>query len=360
MFYHLILPLQRYFSPLNVFRYITLRGAGALATSLLICFVIGPWMIAQLRKHGLTQFVREDGPKRHLAKEGTPTAGGLMMIISVTVSLLLWGNLANLYVWITFGAFLAYGLLGLCDDILKVRRRSSKGLSARTKLLLQLGVALAIGLALLSLSKEPHLTDLQFPITKYVVPHLGYLYIIVVAVVLVATTNAVNLTDGLDGLAVGVSITTVLTLAAMAYVAGHKILASYLHTLFVLESGEVSVICLSLFGAGLGFLWWNTYPAQVFMGDTGSMALGGVIGTVALLCKQEFLLPVLGGVFVIEAVSVIVQVVVFRMTGTRPLLMAPLHHHMELKGWHEAKVVARILIISFIFSLLTIVLLKVK
>jgi len=360
LFYHLILPLQEHFSPLNVFRYITLRGAGALVTSLCICFLLGPFLIRQLQKRGLTQFIRGDGPERHLAKKGTPTAGGVMIVLSVFISVLLWGNLANVYVWITLAALVAYGLLGFADDIQKVARKSSKGLSARFKIALQLTIALAIGVLLITFCEEPGVTSLQFPLIKHTVANLGWAYLIVVAIVLVATTNAVNLTDGLDGLAIGVSSMTILTLGALAYVAGHRILADYLHTMFIRGSGEVSVVCLGLFGAGLGFLWWNTFPAQVFMGDTGSMAIGGTIGAVALLCKQEFLLPILGGVFVIEAVSVIVQVAGFKTTGKRAFLMAPFHHHLELKGWHEAKVVARMLIISFIFSLIAVVVVKVK
>lgn len=360
MFYHLILPLQRYFSPLNVFRYITLRGAGALVTSLCLCLIMGPFVIRQLQRWGLKQFIRDDGPRAHLAKKGTPTAGGIMIVLSVVISVLLWANLGNIYVWITVGALVAYGLVGFADDVQKTIRKSSKGLSAKSKIALQLAIALAVGIALIAFSDEHNVTSLQFPITKHVTPGLGYAYLVVVALVLVATTNAVNLTDGLDGLATGVSSMTILTLGALAYVAGHSILANYLHTMFIQNSGEVSVVCLSLFGAGLGFLWWNTFPAEVFMGDTGSMAIGGAIGTVALLCKHEFLLPILGGVFVIEAISVIVQVIGFKSTGKRVFLMAPFHHHLELKGWHEAKVVSRMLIISFIFSLIAIVVVKVK
>jgi len=360
LFYHLILPLQEHFSPLNVLRYITLRGAGALATSLCICFLLGPFLIRQLQKRGLTQFIRDDGPEGHFAKKGTPTAGGVMIVLSVLISVLLWGNLANVYVWITLSALVLYGLLGFADDIQKTVRKSSKGLSGRFKIALQLAIALAIGIVLITFSEERGVTSLQFPLIKYIVPDIGYAYLIVVAIVLVATTNAVNLTDGLDGLAIGVSSMTILTLGALAYVAGHRILADYLHTMFVRGSGEASVVCLSLFGAGLGFLWWNAFPAQVFMGDTGSMAIGGAIGAVALLSKQEFLLPILGGVFVIEAVSVIIQVAGFKTTGKRAFLMAPFHHHLELKGWHEAKVVSRMLIISFIFSLIAIVVVKVK
>ena len=360
MFYHLILPLHKYFSPLNVFRYITLRGAGALVTSLCLCLIMGPFIIRLLQRWGLTQFIRDDGPRAHLTKKGTPTAGGIMVILSVVVSVLLWGNLGNVYVWITLGAFIAYGLVGLADDVEKTIRRSSKGLSAKSKIALQVAIALAVGIVLITFSGERGVTSLQFPITKHVIASLGYAYLAVVALVLVATTNAVNLTDGLDGLATGVSSMTILTLGALTYVAGHSILANYLHTMFIKNSGEVSVFCLGLFGAGLGFLWWNTFPAEVFMGDTGSMAIGGAIGTVALLCKQEFLLPILGGVFVIEAISVIVQVVSFKSTGKRVFLMAPFHHHLELKGWHEAKVVSRMLIISFIFSLIAIVVVKVK
>ncbi|MBN2208350.1 MAG: phospho-N-acetylmuramoyl-pentapeptide-transferase [Candidatus Coatesbacteria bacterium] len=360
MFYHLILPLQEHFTPLNVFRYITLRGAGALATSLCICFLLGPFLIRQLQKRGLTQFVRSDGPEGHLVKKGTPTAGGVMIVLSVFTSVLLWGNLGNMYVWIALGSLVAYGLVGLADDIEKTVRRSSKGLSARVKIALQLAIALAIGVALVAFSDERNMASLQFPLIKHAVTDLGWTYLIVVAVVLVATTNAVNLSDGLDGLAIGVSSMTILTLAALSYVAGHKILANYLHTMFVNGCGEVSVVCMALFGAGLGFFWWNAFPAQVFMGDTGSMAIGGVIGAVALLCKQEFLLPILGGVFVIEAASVIIQVASFKTRGKRVFLMAPFHHHLELKGWHEAKVVSRMLIISFIFSLIAVAVVKVK
>jgi len=360
LFYHLILPLQRYFTPLNVFRYITLRGAGALVTSLCLCLIMGPFVIRRLQRWGLTQFIRDDGPRAHLAKKGTPTAGGIMIVLSVVISVLLWADLGNIYVWITVGALVTYGLVGFADDVQKTIRKSSKGLSAKSKIALQLGIALAVGIALIAFSGEHNATSLQFPITKHVTPNLGYAYLVVVALVLVATTNAVNLTDGLDGLATGVSSMTILTLGALAYVAGHSILANYLHTMFIQNSGEVSVVCLGLFGAGLGFLWWNTFPAEVFMGDTGSMAIGGAIGTVALLCKHEFLLPILGGVFVIEAISVIVQVIGFKSTGKRVFRMAPFHHHLELKGWHEAKVVSRMLIISFIFSLIAIVVVKVK
>ncbi|MCD6326626.1 phospho-N-acetylmuramoyl-pentapeptide-transferase [bacterium] len=360
MFYHLVLPLQEHISWLNIFRYITLRGAGALATSLCISLLLGPYIIRRLNKWGLTQFIRDDGPKRHLMKEGTPTAGGLMIVLAVIISTLLWGNLGNAFVWITLFALVAYGALGFWDDMLKTTSKSSKGLSGRAKIIWQILIALLIGVAMLKLSDDPSVASLQIPLIKYFVPNLGYWYLPVVALVLVATTNAVNLTDGLDGLAIGVSSMTILSLAALTYVAGHKIIADYLHTIFIKQSGEVSVVCLSLFGAGLGFLWWNTFPARIFMGDTGSMALGGVIGTVALVCKQELLLPVLGGVFVIEAVSVIVQVVGFKTTGKRPLLMAPFHHHLELMGWHEASVVSRMLIISFIFSLLAIVIVKIK
>lgn len=361
MLYHLLYPLRNHVPVFNVFRYITFRGAGAIVTALLLSWFLGPWFIRTLRRLSVGQNIRDVGPQAHLVKAGTPTMGGLLILFAVLVPTLLWANLTNVYVWLVMVVTTLFGAIGFADDYLKVRRHHNQGLTARAKLWLLVAVATAMGVALFLLPPEYGFhTTLSFPFIKQLRPNLGYFYVPFVVLVLVGASNAVNLTDGLDGLAIGATTVAAATYAIFTYVAGNRLIAGYLQISYVPGVGEVAVFCGALAGAGLGFLWFNSHPAEVFMGDVGSLSLGGAIGCVAVIAKQEVLLVLVGGLFVLEALSVIVQVGSFKLRGRRVLRMAPLHHHFELSGWAEPKVIVRFWILSILFALLSLSTLKLR
>ena len=361
MLYYLLPDLAPWIGVLNVTRYITFRTAAASVTALAISLLLGPWMIAKLRAFQIGQVIRQEGPQSHKAKAGTPTMGGLLILAAAVGPTLLWADLANAYVWIAVLATCAFGAVGFADDYLKVSRRSHHGLRPRYKLGLQVLVAVGVGLALMVLAENGlYNTRLIFPFFKNLIPDLGWFYVAFAVLVLVGATNAVNLTDGLDGLAISTFGVAAAAYTALAYVTGHAVLADYLLLVRFAPAGELTVFCGALVGASLGFLWYNSYPAEIFMGDVGSLALGGALGTVAILIKQELLLPIVGGVFVIEALSVILQVACFKLKGRRIFKMAPLHHHFELSGWSEPKVNTRFLILSVIFALFSLTTLKLR
>jgi len=363
MLFHLLLPLNEHISGLGVVRYITFRTAAASLTALVISLVLGPWMIRRLRDFQIGQVVRGDGPASHKPKAGTPTMGGLLILAAVFVPTLLWADLGNVYIWIAVVSTGLFGAIGFVDDYLKITRHSHHGLFARYKLLGQTTVALLVAATLMFLAEhDPQLysTRLMFPFFKTFNPDLGWLYVPFAVMVLVFASNAVNLTDGLDGLAISTFAVSAATFTALAYVTGHKVFADYLLLVHFEPIGELTIFCGSLVGASLGFLWWNAHPAEIFMGDVGSLALGGALGTVAILIKQELLLPIVGGVFVMEALSVIIQVVSFQTTGRRVFRMAPIHHHFELIGWQEPKIIMRFLILAIIFALFSLTTLKLR
>lgn len=363
MLYHLLPPLHEYVPALNVFRYITFRTAAASLTALALSLLLGPWLIRRLREFQIGQVVRVDGPVSHKPKAGTPTMGGILILASVFVPTLLWADLTNPFIWIAVIATAAFGAVGFVDDYLKITRHSHHGLFARYKFASQIVVALGVGVALLVLaSQDPPLynTRLIFPFFKRLIPDLGWLYVPFAVFVLVAATNTVNLTDGLDGLAISTFAVSAATYTALAYLTGHAVFANYLLLVHFEPIGELTIFCGALVGASLGFLWWNAHPADIFMGDVGSLGLGGALGTVALLTKQELLLPIVGGVFVLEGASVILQVASFKLTGKRIFRMAPLHHHFELIGWQEPKVITRFLILAIVFALFSLATLKLR
>ena len=354
MLYHLLYP------PLNVVQYITVRTAAAGITAFLISLVVGPWLIRTLRGFQIGQVVRDD-LANHQSKAGTPTMGGVLILTAATVPTLAWGDLTNAYVWIAILSMIAFGLVGFLDDYLKIVRRDHAGLRPRYKLLGQGVVALAVGLALLWMSgREIYDTELVLPFFKQLTPDLGWLYVPFGMLVMVFFSNAVNLTDGLDGLAISLFIVAAAAMTALAYVTGHATFAEYLLLTHVAPAAELTVFCGALVGAGLGFLWYNSHPAEIFMGDVGSLALGGALGTVAILIKQELLLPIVGAVFVIELLSVVIQVGSFKLTGRRVFRMAPLHHHCELIGWSEPKVISRFLIAAVVFACFSLATLKLR
>ena len=359
MIYYFLYPLHTSISAFNVFRYITFRTIYASLTAFVICFLLGPWVIRKLSYMQVGQYIREDGPQTHLQKAGTPTMGGTLIILAVTVATVLWADPANLFVWIVLLVLLGFGAVGFVDDYLMQVKKRSKGLTAKGKLILQTALALLTGYLLVM---SPNFTtEVTMPFLKHLSPELGWWYVPFAAFVIVGASNAVNLTDGLDGLAIGPTIIAAVTYMIFAYVAGHVKIADYLQINYVAGSGEISVFCGALAGAGLGFLWFNAYPAQVFMGDVGSLPLGAALGTVAVITKQEILLALVGGLFVIEALSVIFQVGFFKMTkGKRIFRMAPLHHHFELKGWPEPKVIVRFWIIAIALALISMSTLKLR
>jgi phospho-N-acetylmuramoyl-pentapeptide-transferase len=360
MLYHLLFPFHTEISVLNVTRYITFRTAAASLTALAISLLLGPWLIKRLRDFQIGQVIRHEGPASHRAKAGTPTMGGLLILTAALVPTLLWADLTNVYIWIAVTATAAFGAVGLVDDYLKVVRSSHHGLRPRWKMAAQIVIALGVGLALMALAQvNLYNTRLIFPFFKGLIPDLGWLYVPFAVLVLVGASNAVNLTDGLDGLAISTFSVAAATYTALAYVTGHRVLADYLLVRFA-PAAELTIFCGSLVGASLGFLWYNSYPADIFMGDVGSLAIGGALGTVAILIKQELLLLVVGGVFVLEALSVIIQVGSFKATGQRVFRMAPLHHHFELLGWSEPKIISRFLIVSIIFALFSLTTLKLR
>jgi phospho-N-acetylmuramoyl-pentapeptide-transferase len=361
MLYHLLYPLREYFHGFNVFRYITFRAAYALITALVLSFLVGPWLIRKLRQWKVKDEGREDAPGSHLTKGGTPTMGGLLILLCIAVPTLLWADLTNHYIWITLGATIWLGAVGFADDYLKRKRHRSLGLVAGKKFGGQILLGIVVGAILLLWPMEPlYATRTNLLFLKNYLLELGLLYIPFVVVVIVGATNAVNLTDGLDGLAIGVVLFAAAAYAGMCYVVGNIKLAEYLNVLYLRGSGELTVFCATMIGASLGFLWFNAHPAEVFMGDTGALALGGALGTVAVLIKQELLLLVVGGVFVIEALSVIIQVGSFKLRGKRVFKMSPLHHHFELMGWSESKIVVRFWILAMIFALVALSTLKIR
>ena len=359
MLYHLLYPLHTTFSVFNVFRYITFRTIYASLTAFFICFLLGPWMIRKLGAMQVGQYIRDDGPKTHLDKAGTPTMGGTLIIISIIASILLWSDLTNYFVWIVLFVTIGYGTIGFIDDYLMQVKKQSRGLTVRKKLVLQ-GIVALVTSFLVYVSPE-FSTQVTIPFFKNISPDFGWGYIIFSAFVIVGASNAVNLTDGLDGLAIGPMIIAASTYMIFAYVAGHVKISDYLQINYVIGSGELSIFCGALAGSGLGFLWFNAYPAQIFMGDVGSLSLGASLGTIAVITKQEILLLLVGGLFVMEALSVIFQVGFFKMTrGKRIFRMAPLHHHFELKGWPEPKVIVRFWIIAIALALLAMSTLKLR
>jgi len=382
MLYHILFeflyPLNPYWSVLSVFRvfrYITFRTAFATITALILSLALGPWLIKRLREFQIGQHIREEGPQSHKAKAGTPTMGGVLIVVSIVLPTLLWTDLRNPFMWIAVFSTLAFGAVGFADDYLKVARKRNLGLTAREKIGLQVLIAVVIGVVLLyMMNLKLYSTKLTVPFFKSFNPDLlidslfptpffilGYLpFIFFVVWVLVGSSNAVNLTDGLDGLAIGCTLIASAALTALTYVSGHAILANYLDIQNISGVDEVTIFCGSMVGASLGFLWYNAHPAEVFMGDVGSLSLGGAIGTVAVLIKQELLLVFIGGVFVLEALSVMIQVVSFKTRGKRVFLMAPLHHHFELKGWKESKVIIRFWIAALIFALFSLSTLKLR
>lgn len=358
MLYHLLYPLHDLFSFLNVFRYITFRTIYAILTALLISFIVGPWLIHQLRAFQMKQVVREDVPPRHMVKNGTPTMGGSLILAGLFIPTLLWSDLTNQYVWIVLLTTLAFGVLGILDDYKKVKDKKGIGIKARHKFPIQVAIGLVTSLILFN--TIDHDSRLIFPFFKKVMPDLGGWYILFAMLVIVGSANAVNLTDGLDGLAIGPMLIASGTFMLFCYLAGNYRFAGYLQIPFVKGSGELTVLCGALVGSGLGFLWFNTYPAQVFMGDVGSLALGATLGTIAVITKQEILLVIVGGIFVIEALSVIIQVFSYQVRKKRVFRMAPIHHHFELKGWAEPKIIVRFWIIGIILGLIAISTLKLR
>jgi phospho-N-acetylmuramoyl-pentapeptide-transferase len=360
MLYHLLFPLHKYFIVFNVFRYVTFRTGGAIFTSLVISLLFGPPLIKKLKQCQIQQQIRLDGPQSHIPKAETPTMGGILILLSIVLSTLLWADLANRLVWLCLFSLLAIGGVGFFDDFLKLTRKNSKGLSPRYKILWQILLGLSVGAFLYLWPTSNNITKLAIPFFKMWVPDLGWFYVILVMIVIVSTSNAVNLADGLDGLAIGLFLMASATFTLMAYLAGHATVAKYLQILFVRGASEVTVFCGAMVGASIGFLWFNAYPAQIFMGDVGSLALGAALGTVAVIIKSELLLIIVGGVFVIEAISVILQIFSFQTTGKRVFRMAPIHHHFELNGLTEPKIIVRFWIISFIFALISLATLKLR
>ena len=362
MLFNLLVPLADEFGPLNLFRYLTFRTGGAVLTALLVSFLVGPSLIRLLKKTQREgQPIREDGPESHiLAKAGTPTMGGFLILLAVTVSTVLWADVTSGYVWAVLLVALGFGLVGFVDDFLKVSRQSSGGLRGRVKLLCEVLIAISAVMWIMELTREPLTSALAVPFSKSVLLDLGWLFIPFAVFVIVGTSNAVNLTDGLDGLAIVPIMIVAVCFALIAYLAGNKVFAGYLQIHLVPGAGELAVLCGALIGASLGFLWYNAPPAMVFMGDTGSLAMGGAIGAISVITKHELVLSIIGGLFVLETVSVIVQVVSFRLTGRRVFRMAPLHHHFERKGWAESTIVIRFWIIAIILALIGLATLKLR
>ncbi len=362
MLYHILFPMADQFTVLNVFRYLTFRTGGAIITALIISFLLGPVLIDLLKSRQTRgQPIRSDGPEGHLAsKKGTPTMGGLLILIALTFATVLWADLGNVYVWAVLGVTIAYGTIGFLDDYLKVIRQSSDGLSAKLKLLLQAVIALVAAFAIMHQLPAPLTTTLAVPFLKNVLLNLGWAFVLFAVVVMVGASNAVNLTDGLDGLAIVPVMIAAGVFALIAYLVGNSVFSTYLQLHYVPGAGELAVFCGALVGGGLGFLWFNAPPAKVFMGDTGSLSLGGALGAVSVVTKHELVLAIVGGLFVLETVSVIVQVLSFKLTGKRIFAMAPLHHHFEKKGWAESTIVIRFWIIASILALAGLSTLKLR
>jgi phospho-N-acetylmuramoyl-pentapeptide-transferase len=376
--YEFLYPLNREWAPLrvlNVFQYITFRTAYASITALLISLLLGPWLIERLRTFQIGQHIRDEGPKSHQKKAGTPTMGGLLIVVSIIVPTLLWANLRNRFVWLATLATIAFGAIGFADDYIKIVQKRNLGLTGKQKIGLQILTGFGVGLVLLYwMSERLYSTKLNVPFFKAFAPDLlldrlfgtplWFLafvpFLAFVTLVIVGSSNAVNLTDGLDGLAIGCTLIASAALTALTYISGHRILSDYLDLQFLENVGELTILCGSMVGASLGFLWYNAHPAEVFMGDVGSLALGGAIGTIAVIIKQELLLIFIGGVFVAEALSVMIQVISFKFRGKRIFRMAPIHHHFELSGWSESKVIIRFWIASLILALFSLSTLKLR
>jgi phospho-N-acetylmuramoyl-pentapeptide-transferase len=376
LYYLLYHVLQRYFTPLNVFRYITVRTVYASLTAMFLGLVFGPWLIRRLRELQIGQFIREEGPQEHRKKAGTPTMGGVLIVLSTAVPTLLWADLTNAFVLLSLFALFGFAIIGFIDDYAKVSKQRNLGLTSKQKIAMQIAVSLVVGISLLVLStRSAYSTQLVIPFLKRLhpdlvihslnrVPHFWPLaffpFLFFVALVIVGSSNAVNLTDGLDGLAIGCTVVAAGALTVLTYVSSNYRWATYLEIQFIPRVGELTVFCGALVGASLGFLWYNAHPAEVFMGDVGSLSLGGTLGTVAVIIKQEILLFFVGGIFVIEALSVILQVGSFKLRGKRIFRMAPIHHHFELLGWSESKVIVRFWIAALVFALFALTTLKLR
>ncbi len=358
MLYYLLYALHTKFSFFNVFRYITFRAILAILTALVVSFVCGPWVIRKLQQLEVKQYIRDDGPSGHLGKEGTPTMGGTLILSSIVLSVIFWADLTNFYIWVILLVLVGFGAIGFADDYLKLTHKNSRGLGVKQKMLFQVLVAGAASLLLYSYPTFK--STLSVPFFKGFIPNLGMFYIFLTMFVIVGTSNAVNLTDGLDGLAIGPVLIAAGTFMVLAYLAGHVKIASYLQIPYVSGSGELTIFCGAMVGASMGFLWYNTYPAQMFMGDTGSVALGAALGAAAVMTKQEILLAIVGGLFVVETLSVIFQVAYYKIRRKRIFRMAPLHHHFELKGWAEPKVIVRFWIITIFLALVALSTLKLR
>jgi phospho-N-acetylmuramoyl-pentapeptide-transferase len=376
LYYLLFFALKPHFSPLNVFRYITVRTAVASLTALLLSLLLGPWVIERLREMQVKQYIRAEGPQRHHAKAGTPTMGGVLIVAAIVIPTLLWADLRNPYVLLALGATMSFGAIGFIDDYNKVVRRRNLGLTAKAKFGFQVLTCVIVGGVLLGLQTHgDYSTQLSVPFLKKLHPQLvidallgreyiwplAYLpFVVFLVLVIVGTSNAVNLTDGLDGLAIGCVLVSSAALTVLTYLSSHARFAEYLEIQKIPAAGDLVIFCGSVVGASLGFLWYNAHPAEMFMGDVGSLALGGAIGTVAVIIKQEILLLSIGGVFVLEALSVIIQVGSFKLTGKRVFRMAPLHHHFELIGWSESKIIVRFWIVALVFALFSLTTLKLR
>ncbi|WP_404342104.1 phospho-N-acetylmuramoyl-pentapeptide-transferase [Vreelandella aquamarina] len=360
MLLHLANFLAQYQSAFQVFNYLTLRVILAALTALMLCLWLGPWVIRRLVEGQIGQAIRDDGPQSHLSKAGTPTMGGAMILLAIAISTLVWGDLTNHYVWVVLLVTLGFGAIGWVDDYRKVVEKNPRGLPARWKYFWQSVVGIGAAVVLYATATTPAETSLLIPMFKDVAIPLGVFYIVLSYFVIVGSSNAVNLTDGLDGLAIMPTVLVAMGLSVFAYASGNAVFANYLHIPFIHGTGELAVFCATIAGAGLGFLWFNTYPAQVFMGDVGALALGAALGVVAVIVRQEIVLFIMGGIFVLETVSVILQVGSYKLTGRRIFRMAPLHHHYELKGWPEPRVIVRFWIITVVLVLLGLATLKVR
>ena len=362
MLYHLLYQFSGRYHGFNVFRYITFRTAFAALTALIISFIFGPWLIERMRRIKAGQYIRDEGPKSHQQKAGTPTMGGILINVAIVIPTILWADIFNPYIWIVLFVTFAYGAIGFIDDYRKLAKKQNEGLTAKEKFSMQIAVALAAGLAIAYLPSihNNYSTVLTFPFFKALHLNLGFLYIPFIIIVLVGASNGVNLTDGLDGLAIGSTLIVAVTYTILTYAAGNFRVADYLRIAWVPQAGELAVFCGAMVGASLGFLWFNAHPAEIFMGDVGSLALGGAIGCLAVMIKQEILLGFVGGLFVLEGMSVVLQVASFKLTGRRIFKMSPLHHHFELSGWRETKVVVRFWIIAIIFAMLALSTLKLR
>ena len=360
MLFKLLYGMHDVYSPFNVFRYITFRTALSVLTAVLITFVIGPMIIKWLKNRGVTQQIRGNGPERHMVKEGTPTMGGLIIIPATVIAVLLWGDLGNMYIRVMLLSLCGFGAIGFFDDWLKFKKINSIGLRARSKFAIQILLALGLGLFLYFNPADPYADVLSVPFFKKWLFDIGWCYIPFSIIVIVGASNAVNLTDGIDGLAIGLVAIAVFAIGVLVYISGHKGFAEYLQVLYLPGTGELAVFCGAMFGAALGFLWYNAHPAEVFMGDVGALGLGGALGTLAVITKQEIVLTLVGGIFVMETISVVLQVASYKLTGRRLFMMAPIHHHFELKGWPETRVLVRFWIVGIMLALLSIATLKVR